>query len=248
MRIASFFALALVGCGSDSDDDTADLAPVQFHISLENTSAEGDLVPSDGVASNIMFAPGIVIVHDDSFQLFQADSPALFPGFEAMVEDGNNVDLLAEVAAESGVYSADSFAALDADYKDTPMLPGDKAKKSVYGTPGMYITVATMFGESNDVFAAAIAVPLFDADGVAKDTNATGDIGLWDAGTEVNEEPGLGENQAPRQAEPGTGDDENGSVVAIDGTDAAGFSYPAPADMLALDVAVASVTTGTATP
>ncbi len=47
---------------------------------------------------------------------------------------------------------------------------------------------------------------------------------LWDAGTEVNEEPGVGENQAPRQAGPNTGDDEMG-VVTIDIMD--GFEYPA---------------------
>jgi hypothetical protein len=197
-----------------------------------------------------MFAPGIVIVHDDRFQLFQADAPALFLGFEAMVEDGNNVDLLAEIAAEAGVYSADSFAALDADYNDAPMLPGDKAEKSVFASPGHYMTVATMFGESNDVFVAAVSVPLFDDAGQAIDTDASSMLGLWDAGTEVNEEPGLGPNQASRQAEAGAGDAENGSVVAITGTDADGFAYPAPVDMLALDVTVAPITTatGTATP
>jgi len=35
---------------------------------------------------------------------------------------------------------------------------------------------------------------------------------LFDAGTEKNEEPGVGPNQAPRQKAPNTGDAENGKV------------------------------------
>jgi hypothetical protein len=35
---------------------------------------------------------------------------------------------------------------------------------------------------------------------------------LWDAGTEVNEEPGIGPSQGPRQKAPNTGETENGVV------------------------------------
>ena len=45
----------------------------------------------------------------------------------------------------------------------------------------------------------------------------TGDITakmiLWDAGTEVNEELGIGPNQGPRQKGPNTGPDEHGVVT-----------------------------------
>ena len=35
---------------------------------------------------------------------------------------------------------------------------------------------------------------------------------LWDAGTEVNQEPGIGPDQGPRQKAPNTGKAENGVV------------------------------------
>jgi hypothetical protein len=40
----------------------------------------------------------------------------------------------------------------------------------------------------------------------------TAKLVLWDAGTEKNEEPGIGPNQAPRQKVPNTGIEENGTV------------------------------------
>ncbi len=49
---------------------------------------------------------------------------------------------------------------------------------------------------------------------------------LWDAGTEVHEEPGLGPNQAPRQKAPNTGPDEHGVVQRIEKAHD-GFTYPA---------------------
>ena len=48
---------------------------------------------------------------------------------------------------------------------------------------------------------------------------------LWDAGTEVNEYPGYGPNQAPRQTGADTGADENG-VVQLIGDVGDGFPYP----------------------
>ena len=54
----------------------------------------------------------------------------------------------------------------------------------------------------------------------------TGRFHLWDAGTEVNEEPGFGPNQAPRQAAPNTGRTEHNPVRRIEDVKD-GFSYPA---------------------
>jgi hypothetical protein len=50
----------------------------------------------------------------------------------------------------------------------------------------------------------------------------TDQIELWDAGTEVNQAPGFGADQAPRQAGPNTGADENGVVRLV----ADDYAYP----------------------
>jgi hypothetical protein len=86
--------------------------------------------------------------------------------------------------------------------------------------------VTTMFGQSNDLFYAP------GDDGIALFEKAApihGDITsrfyLWDAGTEVNEEPGFGPNQAPRQSAPNTGPSEREPVRRIVGVKD-GFTYP----------------------
>jgi hypothetical protein len=38
---------------------------------------------------------------------------------------------------------------------------------------------------------------------------------LWNAGTEIDEEPGIGATQGPRQKAPNTGVNENGVVQAV---------------------------------
>lgn len=56
-------------------------------------------------------------------------------------------------------------------------------------------------------------------------------LGLWDAGTECNEEPGVGENQAPRQMEAGAGMAEDAPVRLV--TDVGdGYSYPYTSEVI----------------
>ena len=43
----------------------------------------------------------------------------------------------------------------------------------------------------------------------------TPQLSLWDAGTEVNEEPGLGPNQGPRQKAPDAGVAEHNAVAHV---------------------------------
>jgi hypothetical protein len=60
----------------------------------------------------------------------------------------------------------------------------------------------------------------------------TAQLSLWDAGTEVNEEPGLGPNQGPRQSSPDAGTVEHESVVHVRDR----FHYPRIADVLRLTI------------
>jgi hypothetical protein len=55
---------------------------------------------------------------------------------------------------------------------------------------------------------------------------------LWDAGTEVNQAPGIGADQAPRQKMTNTGADENGVVHVVKD----GFSYPETKDVLRITI------------
>lgn len=88
------------------------------------------------------------------------------------------------------------------------------------------LSFVTMFVQSNDLFFAPgeEGISLFQ-NGSRTIGNVTDQVDLWDAGTEVNEEPGVGPNQAPRQAGPDTGEDENGPVVLLS-QNGDGFVYP----------------------
>ena len=66
-----------------------------------------------------------------------------------------------------------------------------------------------------------MGIKLFEGSGMPITGDVTSQVMLWDAGTEVNEVPGVGLNQAPRQPAPNTGVDENGVVHLVND----GFSY-----------------------
>ena len=107
------------------------------------------------------------------------------------------------------------------------LAPGEMESFTFHAGRGHYLSLATMFVQSNDLFYAfsESGMALYDESGAAVTGDVTGMIDLWDAGTEVNEEPGVGANQAPRQSGPNTGDDENGTVELI-GDINDGFNYP----------------------
>jgi hypothetical protein len=83
-----------------------------------------------------------------------------------------------------------------------------------------------MMGQSNDWFygPAESGIALFK-DGKPMSGDITAQIILWDVGTEVNQEPGIGADQGPRQKAPNTGKAENGVVRNIkDVKDSSAFS------------------------
>lgn len=115
--------------------------------------------------------------------------------------------------------------------------PGGAYEFTVKAGKGQKLTFATMFVESNDLFFAPDenGIALFDAGGDPINGDVTAQIALWDAGTEVNEEPGVGPNQVMRQSGADTGPDENGDVTEISQVND-GFSYPAVQEVIKVTV------------
>lgn len=106
--------------------------------------------------------------------------------------------------------------------------PGPLASGAAYefgfnASPGMNLSFATMFVQSNDLFYAPeeSGIALFQG-GEPLSGDITELVFLWDAGTEVNQQPGVGLDQAPRQGGMDTGETENGLVQIV----ADGFEYP----------------------
>ena len=101
--------------------------------------------------------------------------------------------------------------------------PGMSQSFTFNAGKGTYLSFATMFVKSNDLFYGFedTGLELYQGD-VAKTGDVTMDLLLWDAGTEVNQEPGVGSNQPMNQTGPNTGEDENGTVHLVNDA----FTYP----------------------
>ena len=78
------------------------------------------------------------------------------------------------------------------------------------GGSGMRLNFASMFVQSNDLFYAfpPEGLDLYDDQGNAVTGDVTDQLFLYDAGTEVNQEPGVGGDQKPKQSGPDTGEDK----------------------------------------
>lgn len=139
----------------------------------------------------------------------------------------------AKTFLSSGVFNTPTGAT-----EPGPAVPGGTYEFSFNAGKGSYLSFATMFVQSNDLFYApdATGLKLYNEDGTPVTGDITASISLWDSGTEVNEEPGVGMNQAPRQAGANTGTDENSTVKLIaDIND--GFTYPTVAETIAVTLA-----------
>jgi len=162
------------------------------------------------------------------------DEPDHGEGLEALAEDGD-ANTLAETLATNGIVSGVTDTALNKE-ESGPALPEEAYQFEITASSGDYLYLATMFVESNDLFfAPGDGIPLF-SDDEPVNGSVIRHIQLWDAGTEVNEFPGFGPNQPPRQSAPNTGEDEDGVVQPISAVDD-GFQYPPVAAVIRVTIA-----------
>jgi hypothetical protein len=94
------------------------------------------------------------------------------------------------------------------------LQPGQRFEFTLTAQPGDRLSLAMMIAQSNDALIATgpDGIALFDGSGRPLSGNITSLLLMWDAGTEINEEPGLGRNQGLRQGAPHAGDPERKPV------------------------------------
>lgn len=100
-----------------------------------------------------------------------------------------------------------------------PLKPGEAYEFKFTAPVGAHLSFATMFAQSNDWFFSADedGIALYNEDGSQVTGDVTSQIDLYDAGTEEDQEVGVGDNQAPRQSGPDTGpDDDDPNVRLVD--------------------------------
>jgi hypothetical protein len=217
-----------------------------YGLGLERIAEDGNpadlgMYLQDNTGLAVPLSPGIVVVHSQAAPLFAEDQPNYGNGLESLAEDGDPSNLLSSTSTLNGV----SYAAVfDTPYGTTtagPAVPGQRFVFNFNAQSGNRLSFATMFAQSNDLFFApgSAGIDLFP-NGTPISGDITSMIYLWDAGTEVNEEPGYGPNQAPRQSGKNTGTDENGTVQRISNVND-GFTYPTVQSTLHVSITAASV-------
>lgn len=198
-------------------------------MGLEAIAEDGDpaeladaLAERTGLTSPL--APGVWAVHGaTAAPIFTAGSADRQEGLESLAEDADPSALAATLQADSDVASSGVFNTPDGASSPGPILPGNSYSFQLVASPGDRLSFATMLGQSNDLFYAPMENGIALFSGTAPvDGDLTNMVDLWDAGTEVNEAPGAGPNQAPRQAGPDSGTAENGTVMTVSD----GYSYP----------------------
>jgi hypothetical protein len=211
--------------------------PTKFTIKVENVSRGEALKLSNGKAAPFVSAPVLWAVHDGSTNpLFTGGQPDAGKGLETLAETGNPSPLLRSVTGAKGIASTDADDLPVGATAHGPLTPGQGYQFEVSAVPGQSLSLAWMFGQSNDLFYANDRpIALFDAAGKPVKGDMTPQLALWDAGTEVNEEPGLGPNQGPRQATPDAGVAEHNAVAHVRDR----YSYPRIAQVLRLSIAPA---------
>jgi len=185
--------------------------------------------------SSTPIAPVVWAVHTGPNPFVAGDMNMRLDGLEALAEDGSP-DLLNETVGMLSNVSAHGVAAVpEGGMRAGPATPGHAYTFEVEAAEGTYLSFATMYVQSNDLFFSPGMKGLALTGEMASSGNVTDEIVLYDAGTEVNEEPGMGPNQAPRQSRANTGPDEMGMVQPVSMVDD-NFMYPAVSQVIRVTV------------
>jgi hypothetical protein len=207
----------------------------RFTIDVENISQGEALKLSNGGSAPFVSAPVLwVIGRGNTNPIFAGGKPDAGLGLEQLAETGNPSTLAQSLSGRKAIVQVGAAAKPVGAAAEGPLTPGQRYEFEITARPGETLSLAWMFGQSNDLFYANDRpIALFTDSGKPASGEMTAQIALWDAGTEVNEEPGLGPNQAPRQKTPDAGVPERQAIARVRDK----YSYPRVADVLRVTVA-----------
>lgn len=206
---AMLLALAPVGC----DDDTEFVVPppgtggqgpdggqqtTSFRVTIENTSDQSSLTTP--------FSPGVWAVSSGDNPILGTSRTERIAGLEQLAEQGDPTELAQQLQTqlgdETGVFDTPQGA-----QQPGMIEPGQSYQFEFTTTDqNQRLYLATMLAQSNDTFVSTEAdgIELYQ-DGNPIQGDITDELELWNAGTEIDQAPGQGPDQAPRQSAPGRG-------------------------------------------
>ncbi len=162
----------------------------------DNSSMDENLSSKSGFVSP--FAPG-PYSYSNTNEIFTTGSVSN-SALESLAEDGNPSEFTTIFNTPTGSSSAGA------------LFPNNTYSFTFTADESGKLSFATMLVQSNDWFFGADNINLF-SNGTALSGDITDMIELYDAGTEVDEYAGAGNNQPVRQTGANTGGSENGNVM-----------------------------------
>jgi hypothetical protein len=217
-------------------------ALTRFTVRVENVSKPSALRLSTGGAMAIPVSPGVWAVHTGGNPIMTPGQVEAGLGLKGLAEAGLAAEFAANLGGVAGVGGHGAFekpltplitlgGMKPRKSMQAPVVTGSAAREpasrmlqpgryfefTMEARPGDRLSLAMMNAQSNDglIASGAEGIALFDATGRPESGDVTGQLSLWDAGTEVNEEPGLGPNQGLRQGAPHAGDPERRPVRSM---------------------------------
>jgi len=203
---------------------------------LEANAEDGDptklaayLAANSGLITPI--SPGVwTITKSGQYPLFKNNQLDYGDGLKYIAQGGDPTMLAATLKTKSGIISTGVYSIAEGATTAGPILPGGKFEFTVIASKGDYLSFASMFGESNDIFFAPsdMGIALWSGK-IPTYGNVTSQINIWDDGTEANEYPGAGNHQPARG--PGGIVESKGIMVVNDG-----FIYPTVSSLIKVTV------------
>ena len=192
--IAFLCCCALVITSCDDDDDVMDTR--RFTVTLQNVSTNTTLQVGAIPDRTAPLSPGLWAIYDNG-ELFSLNNAASL-GTERLAEEGMTSVKTGELSSTGFVDQHGEFSSPGGPDNMPTIGAGESVTFSFDADPGQMLQIMTMFGNSNDWFYA------FDDGGLDLFTNGdpidgdvTSHLTLYDAGTELDEIPGLGITQKP---------------------------------------------------
>ena len=226
LAVGAFLSITAI---ASANGDTA----MKFTVRVANTTNPDAFTASNGAKWSLAFSPGTAVVHTDKAPIFSEGKKDRGKGLEAQSEDGNPAMLAKSLKGAKGIKSVSVFNTPIGAGAPGPITPGAAYEFTVSAAPGDRLSITLMMGQSNDWFYAPAesGIELFK-NGQPISGNITAQLMMWDAGTEVDQEPGVGSEQGPRQKGPNTGRAENGVVRKVQD----GKAYSTPSNVMRVTI------------
>jgi hypothetical protein len=190
-----------------------------FKVRIDNISSADQFTASNGTKWSLPFSPGVFVVTGKSNPVFTVGARDRGQGLRAQAEDGDPTSLAAYV--QKAYPGSGAFLVPVGGSKPKGILPGESFEFYVVADPSQKFYFVTMNGQSNDwYYSTPSGVALFDATGKPTGGDITSQVRLYDAGTEADQEIGIGSTQGPRQPHPRYGPDDSNALVRLATSDA----------------------------